>query len=149
MYGLLLFFHLTGLSIWLGSLVAVIVMLTMMKKHIASPEIGQLAQKTVKIFNFLTHPSSFVVLISGVLLIVDMGLIRSAKPFWMHYMEEVGGMFILLFIVLLSILGKKLVVKLTAGDQLDIRSGMARYLSGMMVSVVCVLSVVFIVAVKL
>ncbi|KIL42223.1 hypothetical protein SD70_01345 [Gordoniibacillus kamchatkensis] len=150
MFGVFLFLHLAGLSIWVGSIAAIAVMLVLMKKQLESKAVGALAQRTVRTFNMITHPSSFLVLISGVLMLVGMGMTHeSDKPFWMHYMEKAGGTFILLFIIVISILGKKLVKKLIAGNERDAAAGINKYVYGMTVSLAFILSVVYVVSAKI
>jgi putative copper export protein len=147
MYGFWLFIHLSGLCVWLGSLVAVGILLSAMKKQIHSADVGALVKKTVRTFNFLTHPSAFLVLISGVLMLLQMG-IGSDKPFWMIYMERVGGMVILLFIIVISIMGRRLVKRISSGGVQSASSSISSYVTGLAVSSALVFSIIFVVSGK-
>ncbi|MDF2716175.1 MAG: hypothetical protein K0R28_3100 [Paenibacillus sp.] len=147
MYGFWLFIHLSGLCVWLGSLVAVGILLSAMKKQIHSADVGALVKKTVRTFNLLTHPSAFLVLVSGVLMLLQMGL-GSDKPFWMIYMERVGGMVILLFIVVISMMGRRLVKRLSGNVAHATSSSITSYVTGLAVSSVLVLSIIFVVSGK-
>ncbi|MDF2661905.1 MAG: hypothetical protein K0Q94_4696 [Paenibacillus sp.] len=147
MYGFMLFIHLTGLSIWLGSLVAVAILLTAMKKMLPSADVSGIVRKTVRTFNLLTHPSAFLVLISGVFMILEMGL-GSDKPFWLIYMERGGGMIVLLFIIVISIMGRRLMKRIAGGDVQAASSSISSYVTGLSLSTVLVLSVVFVVSGK-
>ena len=150
MYGFYLFIHLLALSVWLGSIVAVAVMLASMKRQLQSVEVSGLARKTVRIFNMLTHPSAFLVLMSGGLMMIEAGM-SSDKPFWLAYMERVGGMTILLFIVVISIMGKRLVKRIIAENDnpLAAMKSVTSYVTGLTVSSALVMSVIFMVSVKL
>ncbi|RKN85229.1 hypothetical protein [Paenibacillus ginsengarvi] len=149
MFSFWLFIHLAGLCIWLGSIVAVAFLLVAMKKQLHSADVSALVRRTVRTFNMLTHPSAFLVLISGVLMIVEMGL-GSDKPFWMTYMERVGGMIILLFIIAISIMGKRLMKRISGGTSQAVAasSSLSTYVTGLALSSVLVLSVIFVVSGK-
>lgn len=147
MYGFWLFIHFTGLSIWLGSLVAVAILLMAMRKQLHSADIGALVKKTVRTFNLLTHPSAFLVLISGVFMILKLGM-ESDKPFWLIYMERGGGMIILLFIIVISIMGRRLMKRISGNNSASASTSINSYVSGLTVSIVAVLSVVFVVSGK-
>lgn len=156
MFGFLLFLHLSGMAVWLGSLIAVGIMLIMLGRQLHSEESRVLVRKIVKAFNLLTHPSSFIVLLSGGLMIMKMGL-GDDKPFWMVYMERGGGMIILLSIVVLSILGRKMLKKLsaasttgTAASTVSVPSAItSRFAASMFVTAFLVVSVVYVVSTKL
>jgi putative copper export protein len=148
MFGFMLFLHLAGISVWLGSIVTIAILLLVIKKQIDSDVGRSLVKKMIGIFNMLTHPSSFIVLVSGIVMIVKLGSSETGKPFWLNYMEQVGGMVVLLFIIVLSILGRR-VMKRIAGANIQLASsGISFYVTGMLVTTLLILSVVFVVAGK-
>lgn len=115
MFGFLLFLHLTGLMVWLGALLAVVIVVPILKKQPGSSESNALTGRMIRIFGMLAHPAAVVVLLSGVFMIIDMG-IGSDKPLWLDLMEKGGGTIILLALVLTGILGSKARKRLGAAD---------------------------------
>lgn len=149
MFGLLLFLHLIGLSIWLGSIVAIAILLLWIKKQMNSTLVGSLVQKIIKTFNLLTHPSSFIILVTGILMLVKQGITKDGGgPFWMSYMQQVGAMTILLFIIIFSILGKRLVKRIAAANYQAADSSLTTYVTGLFITMAVILSVLFVVANK-
>lgn len=143
------FLHLTGVSIWAGSILAVIIILSMMKKHLGSKELSNIVKKIVRIINMLVHPSAFIVLLSGVFMIVSMGL-GNDKPFWLNFMEKFGGMLVLFSIIAISLAGNALVKKLSAmekGESTIKASGsLNRYMLMLSLSAASVFSTILVVA---
>ncbi|KRG12261.1 hypothetical protein [Lederbergia galactosidilytica] len=148
MFKFWLFLHFTGLSIWLGSLLAIILILVMMKKHLGSKELSAIVKKITRIGNILVHPSAFFVLLSGVLMIISMNL--NAKPFYLAFMERVGGITVLITIIGVSLFGRKLVKKLTQlevdGEVLKHTRSINNYIMMMLLSILLVLAVIFVVS---
>lgn len=146
MYGFLLFSHLTGLMIWVGAILAVIVMLFMLKNQLGKPEANGLSKRIISVFSRYAHPGAFVVLISGVIMIIqlDMG---SDKPFWLDMMEKAGGTIILLFLIVVSILGGKLKKRLQMEGNASV--SVSPYLTSLAISFIAILAVVLIVSLKL
>lgn len=157
MFGFLLFLHLFGMAVWLGSLVAIGIMLLLLKPQLGTEAGNGLLRKTVKAFNILTHPSAFVVLASGGFMIMKLGLGDGDKPFWMVYMERGGGMVILLSIIGLSLLGRRLLKKLASSNTAVVHdaggarpaASVSRFAASMFVTAILVVSVVFVVSAKL
>ncbi|MBP1991120.1 hypothetical protein [Paenibacillus eucommiae] len=146
MFGIMLFLHLTGLFIWLGALLAIIVMLSMLKKQLGSQETNTLAKRIIRVFSMLAHPSAVVVLISGVLMLLEMDL-GSDRPLWLILMERGGGTIILLALILTGILGSKAKKSLSAGQGVDVR--LSGYLTALVSFMVLIVSVVLIVSMKI
>jgi len=148
---IMLFFHVSTVAVWLGSIVAVLFMLQMIRKQAKSPEISTLIPKMLRTFNRITHPSAFVVLISGIIMILEMGLVGQSKPFWLSYMEQGGGMVVLLSIILLTWQGRRIMKGYTsvASGQGQAVAGFQSYITYMVGSIVLILSVVFVVAFKI
>jgi len=111
--------------------------------------VGSLVQKIIKTFNLLTHPSSFIILVTGILMLVKQGITKDGGgPFWMSYMQQVGAMTILLFIIIFSILGKRLVKRIAAANYQAADFSLKTYVTGLFITMVVILSVVFVVANK-
>lgn len=110
MYGSMLFLHLTSLVLWMGSLVSILILIMLAKRQMASQEVKTLARRAIRTFSWLAHPSSIIVLASGVFMIIELKL--SSKPLWLDYMEKGGGTIILAAIVLTIIFGRKAIKNL-------------------------------------
>ncbi|MDQ6419471.1 hypothetical protein RB620_08505 [Paenibacillus sp. LHD-117] len=145
-YGLLLFSHLAGLMVWAGAILAVIMMLAMLKGQLGKPEANALSVRIVSTFSRLAHPASVVVLASGVIMIVRMGL-SSDKPFWLDLMEKGGGTVILLFLIVAGVMGGKLKKRLTAQPGGTV--ALTGYLTTMAVALTAILAIVLVVSLKL
>lgn len=115
MYGLMLFLHLTGLFIWLGSLLAKLITLSMLKKELGSEQTRTFARRIIRVFSMLSHPSAVIVLISGIFMIVRLGM-GSDKPLWLDVMEKGGGTVILLALIVMGILGRRIKKQLKSGQ---------------------------------
>jgi len=113
MFGTMLFLHLTGLILWFGALFAIVVLLGMARRRDVAQEARALVGKAVRLFGWLAHPSSIVVLVSGILMIIEMDFGDTAKPLWLTYMERGGGTIILAAIVLTALFGRKAVKRMT------------------------------------
>ncbi len=148
MFKFWLFLHFTGLSIWLGSLLTITFILVMMKKHLGSKELSTIVKKITRIGNILVHPSAFFVLLSGVFMIISMNL--GSKPFYLAFMERVGGVTVLFTIIGVSLFGRQLVKKLTQleedGGVLKHTRSINSYIMMMLLSILLVLAVIFVVS---
>ncbi|WP_336776235.1 hypothetical protein [Paenibacillus sp. MMO-58] len=147
MYEFFLFLHLTAISIWLGSVLTIAIMLLTMRQQIANRDIKSLAQKAIRTFNRIMYPSSFLVLVSGIVMIVKLGK-DSARPFWLEYMQDAGAMTILVSIILSGIWGKKVIKRINQGNDKHAESSISKFSSGLLVSLLFILSVVFMAAFK-
>ncbi|MDF2713678.1 MAG: hypothetical protein K0R28_603 [Paenibacillus sp.] len=146
MFGFMLFLHLTGLMVWLGALLAVVIVVPLLRKLPGSAESNALSSRIIRIFGMFAHPAAVVVLLSGVFMIVDMG-IGPDKPLWLDLMEKGGGTIILLALVLTGILGRKARKRLGAADGRSVTlSGYLTTTAGFMILIV---SMVLIVSLKI
>ncbi|WP_438434084.1 hypothetical protein [Gorillibacterium sp. sgz500922] len=111
MHDFMLFLHLIGVAVWFGSLIMAAVLLTQMKKQAGEAE-AKIVRTVIRVFNTLSHPAAFLVLISGFgMLGTDGGHDGKGMPFWLTYMSYVGTIVVLLSMAVLSILGSKVVAK--------------------------------------
>lgn len=144
MYGTMLFVHLIGLIAWLGGWLAIIGML-LLNRQSSSADTHHLAARAVRIFSWIAYPSAFLVLISGVYMIVQLGL--DDKPIWLIVMERGGGMVILLSLLIPTLMGRKVIRRLSASQAAPVRySG---YVSTLSILMVVVAAIVLIVSMKL
>lgn len=98
----LLFAHVTSVAFWLGGIAALYV-LYRKSLRLASAEGMSVAQATARsVINGMLTPSALVVLVTGIVMLVQMGLAGKAKPFWLTFMEQFGGLVALLSAILLT-----------------------------------------------
>jgi len=145
-----LFLHFAGVSIWTGSLLAVTIILIMMKKHLGSKELSTIVKKLTKIVNTLVHPSAFFVLLSGIFMIIAMNFGDSPKPFYLDFMERIGGVTVLFTIIAVSIFGRRVVKKFNLlekeGSVITHPRSINTYITSMLLSVLLVFVVIFVVS---
>ena len=147
MFGTMLFLHLTSLFVWLGAILAIVVMLVMLKKQLGSKDYNALAQRIIRVFTMFAHPSAVIVLISGVLMLLQMDMGTGDKPFWLIAMERGGGTIILLALVITSIAGSKLKKRLSISQGQEVK--LTGYLTTMTSFLVLIVSIVLIVSLKI
>jgi hypothetical protein len=146
MYGIMLFIHLAGLAAWFGVTLMSAFLLLSEKRKLAGGGSAESAVSTIRIFNRITHPAAFLVLLSGGIMIMSWS--RENMPFWLAFMERVGGMVILLFMIILSIMGGKLRKKLAAGDRIAASNSIGTYVTSIFVFSLLILAVIFVVSLK-
>jgi putative copper export protein len=151
MYGLLLFLHIGSVAIWVGSIIMVVILLSMLKKDLQSPKVAELTGKTIKVFNRVTHPSSFLVLLTGVFMLMSdtWGMANhDSFPFWITFMEQAGSVVILVFIIAISIIGKKATKRLAAGDHAAALKSINTLVITALVLAIAALAVIYVVSGK-
>lgn len=146
MFGWMLFLHFAGLFVWLGALLAQLVVLVIMRKQPASAENRAITGRVISAFGLLSHPGAIVVLISGVYMIVSVDW-GSDKPLWLEIMEKGGGTIIVLTVVLTGLLGSKARKRLAnaASGQHATLSG---YRNAISIFIVLIVSVLLAVSLK-
>ena len=149
MYGFLLFLHLAGLAVWLGTTAMSAFLLMKAKQKLESKDVADMSVGVVRTFNALTHTSAFLVLLSGILLLLRLGMENHSNfPFWLLFMEQFGSIVILLFIILLSILSGKARKALQSGDAAKARKSVNNFIAACFVMAVLVLVIIFVVSGK-
>lgn len=149
MFGAYLFVHLAGLALWLGSIIMLAILLTAMKRNVASQDVSQLAQRSIKLLNRVTHPSAFLILVSGVLMLIKMDLKQGDIPLWLNLMQSAGGAIIILFIIVVSIWGKKTVKSIAAGNASAAAKSISGYVGMLLIAALLILAIVYIVSAKI
>ncbi|MGC5327860.1 hypothetical protein [Brevibacillus sp. SYSU BS000544] len=100
MYAGLLFTHVISLSVWLGALVVLVVFIR------SANQSGVLQQLGTVVFTGgimrVMQGAALAVLLSGIGMLVSMGMIGNSKPLWLKLMEDGGGLIALLFVILIT-----------------------------------------------
>lgn len=152
MFGTMLFLHLTGLSLWFGALMAIVILVFLIKgKKKVADDTKSLVRKAIRTFSWVAHPSSIIVLVSGIFMIIEMNLGDAGRPLWLNYMEKAGGTIILIAIILTAVLGRKMVKQLavTENSGSTAVAGGGLYQASLVVILAAILSVVLVVSLRL
>lgn len=147
MYQWMLFIHLIGLAAWFGVTLMGVVLLLSIRGKLAEASLSSVGQTIVKNINRITHPAAFLVLASGFYMVMQWD--RDGMPFWLAFMERVGGMVIILFIIILSILGVRLKKKLAHNDGAAAAKSIGTYVVWTVLFLLGVLAVTLIVSLRL
>lgn len=102
MTGWMLFLHIIGFTLWLGSIATIFVMYRK-NKSVAGAGNFALTSTTIRstVLGIL-NPSAVIVLLTGIGMMSAMGMVGRPKPFWLMFMEMFGGTVALLSVVLLT-----------------------------------------------
>jgi putative copper export protein len=146
---IMLFLHIAGLAVWLGSLLSLIIVGVISKKQTDSSEVRGLLRKITGSFSRWIHPAAIVVIVSGIFLIANMYSGVENRPFWLNYMEMGGTMIAFLSIIVLGIVSNRMVRKplgTSNGDVSKVKKGLSIYLVLLTIFLLLILSVIYIVA---
>ncbi|MFD2747423.1 hypothetical protein ACFSTH_14125 [Paenibacillus yanchengensis] len=147
----MLFLHLAGLVIWFGSLMGMTFVILFSNRQIESNETRLFLRKTIRTLGWIAHPTSILVLVSGIFMVIEMNFGDTAKPLWLIYMERGGGVVILLGIAIIALMGSRMVKRLgSVGNNqsaLSLRGG--TYLTSLLVIIFAILSVILVVSFRL
>lgn len=146
----MLFLHLAGLSVWLGSILSLAIVTLLSRNHAESGYVRSLVRKITGAFSSWIHPSAIVVLVSGIILIANM-YSGAERPFWLDYMEMAGMTIIFLSMIVLGLFSNRKVRKPLAvsnGETATIKKGLSVYFTLLMIFMILILSVIFVVAFK-
>ncbi|TCP57936.1 hypothetical protein EV586_102383 [Tumebacillus sp. BK434] len=141
----LLFLHVSGLSVWLGSAVLLMILFAYLKKE--SLQESKLLLFCTRLVNRVTSVAALVVLASGVGLIELLGYRGMEKPFWLSFMEQAGGTVILLFILVFTWKSRRAVKQLAEAAGRSKVAGW--YAAALSVFALAVTGVLFVVSAKL
>lgn len=146
MYAGMYFSHIIGLAIWFGAMMVMMLLLRKTRGHDPQQVSAVLADRglwgTLQI-------SAAAVLLSGIGMIVQTGMIGTSKPLWLKLMEEGGGVVVLVFIILATLWTRKLRRSLKQGDTVNAGTMIKRFY-GMSVSfVLAIAAVVLVVSLRL
>lgn len=146
MYELMFFLHITGIAAWFGVAIMSALILLRLKPQLAQAGMMDTAQWTVRMFNRIAHPAATIVLLSGAIMVMEWD--HKNLPFWMAFMERLGGLVILLYLIVISIMGRGMKKKLAGGDTAAASSAIGKYVSGVLIFSVLVLAVVLVASMK-
>ena len=88
----MLFVHIASVAFWLGGAAALYVLYR--KTLRLSPSDGAAVAYAAarSVIMGILNPSALLVLLTGIGMLMQMGLAGRAKPFWLAFMEQFGGM---------------------------------------------------------
>ncbi|MBL0385741.1 hypothetical protein JJB07_03670 [Tumebacillus sp. ITR2] len=149
MLGFLYFLHLTGLTAWIGSMVLLVIMLVSVRKNLEEWNGKPLFLLATRLVKWLLNGAALAVLISGVGLIQKLGFTEASKPFYVKFMEQTGGLTLLLFIILMTLFSNRATKQLK--QEKNLTAGvfpkiLIRYSTALTVFVVLGLAVLFVVS---
>jgi len=88
----MLFVHVASVAFWLGGTAALYV-LYRKSMRFSVPEGAQVAYDTARsVIRGILNPSALLVLLTGIGMIMQLGLMGKTKPFWLTFMEQFGGL---------------------------------------------------------
>lgn len=98
----MLFVHIMSVAFWLGGTAALYVLYRKALPLVASNGATVALDTTRSVIKGILNPSALMVLLTGIGMIMQLGLMGEAKPFWLTFMEQFGGMVALISIGLLT-----------------------------------------------
>ncbi|MGD8191296.1 hypothetical protein ACQCN2_15055 [Brevibacillus ginsengisoli] len=104
--------HLSFLFIWAVALVTTLIQSRQVSKNWNTPKTRSRLEMIVLLVRWVLNPSSFIVLVTGIFMIENMGLVHTQKPLYILLMEFGGAALIfgsIIFLTLQSLKIKKLV----------------------------------------
>lgn len=149
---MLYFLHLIGLTLWMGSMVLLVILLVNLRKNTKEWGGKPLFLLATKVVKWFLNIAALVVLGSGGALIQQLGYTEATKPFWIRFMEQGGGMILLLFIIIMTWLSNRATrLVRDAGSEEDrvLPKMMGRYSLALSVFAVLAVAVVFVVSMKI
>lgn len=88
----MLFVHIASVAFWLGG-AATLYVLYRKTIHRSPADGDSVAFDTTRsVVKGILNPSALLVLFTGIGMLMQMGLVGKAKPFWLTFMEQFGGM---------------------------------------------------------
>ncbi|MFT9846464.1 hypothetical protein [Aneurinibacillus sp. REN35] len=153
MHSLYYFLHIGSLAIWFGGLLSLALVLYTLNKRGGSQETEGIVRSLITIVNWLLNPSALIVMVSGLMMMLNLGLMGQETAFWLRFMQDTGSLIVLLSIGLITFYGnrfKKKVLNQAGADNAKLRKKMlANYVRLMAGSAVLVLGVVLVVSLKI
>lgn len=144
-----LFIHVIGVATWFGS-ITLMAMYLRNATRTKNLENMATALATTHRWNLtMMIPTSVLVLITGIYMFAAIG--GAEKPLWLLVKERFGSLFVILFIIVISFYGKKLLqkVKDTETKQEMAQTLLKRYILILNLSVLCMVILIFFVTVKI
>jgi putative copper export protein len=153
MYSTLFFLHISSLSIWLGGMVTLSMLLYVIRTN-EWLSVQSTVATCLKVVNRVLVPSAYVLLITGGVMMMQMGLKPGQKPFWLMFMEQTGGLVILASTIAMALLGRKIRKTLLLGNGSgptvsELRKAVSNYRLIMVLSGFLVFIVIAVVSMKI
>lgn len=101
----MLFVHIMSVAFWLGGIATLYVLNRKAMRFSTSDKSDGIAvarDTTRSVIKGILNPSALLVLLSGIGMMVQLGLMGRDKPFWLGFMEQFGGMVALVSIAILT-----------------------------------------------
>lgn len=96
----MLFAHIMSVAFWLGGTATLYVLYR--KSLRLSDGISVAYDTTRSVIKGILNPSALLVLLTGIGMLMQMGLVGSSKPFWLAFMEQFGGIVALISVGMLT-----------------------------------------------
>lgn len=87
----MLFVHIASVAFWLGGTATLYVLYRKSLRVVSSGGAPVVYDTTRSVINGILNPSALLVLLTGIGMLMQMGLVGVTKPFWLTFMEQFGG----------------------------------------------------------
>lgn len=98
----MLFVHVLSVALWLGGTAALYVLYRKTMARSSSDGLAIAHDTARSMVKGILNPSALFVLLTGIGMLMQMGLVGQSKPFWLSFMEQFGGLVALISIALLT-----------------------------------------------
>jgi hypothetical protein len=109
------FLHLFGLSIWMGSFVAMAICLVSLRKVNIGTEVMQLFNKAQRAITIVGNTGAVIMLISGGVLLS----LSDSRPLWVVLMTQIGGLTIIFSIIAVTLQSRRLSKRLALNEPIE------------------------------
>src|SRR5690554_3829930 len=87
----MLFVHIASVAFWLGGTATLYVLYRKAKPLSLSDGLTVAHDTTRSVIKGILNPCALLVLLTGIGMLTQMGLVGQSKPFWLSFMEQFGG----------------------------------------------------------
>jgi len=98
----MLFVHIASVAFWLGGAAALWVLYLKSKRPSAESGLSLAYDTTRSVVTGILNPSAVLVLLTGIGMMIQLGIMGRAKPFWLAFMEQFGGLVAIISAVTLT-----------------------------------------------
>ena len=98
----MLFVHIASVAFWLGGAAALWVLYLKSKRPSAESGLSLAYDTTRSVVMGILNPSAVLVLLTGIGMMIQLGIMGRAKPFWLAFMEQFGGLVAIISAVTLT-----------------------------------------------
>lgn len=104
MNGFFTFLHISGLAFWLETLIALVVIVSLVELWKLTQIEKKLITKIINMFNTIGQLSVIIGLISGIYKSIQINTGSEFRPFWLLYMEVIGGATLILSLIITTMM---------------------------------------------